>query len=203
VWRGGTRPRTTQSDTRLPIAHNLLQRRFRPQQIGGLNRAWCGDITYLPTHEGWLYLAIVKDVFSRRIFGWSLDSTLEAGLVVGAWQRALATRGFSSEQGSELYHSDRGSQYCGRWFQSLLAQSGTQPSMSGRGYCLDNAVAGSVFGTLKAELLAAQPGGRFTSKAQAIALMGDHTENFYNRVRLHYSPGYRSPVVFEPVHHTA
>lgn len=202
VWRGGNRPRTTQCDPRLPIAHNLLQRRFTPPQVGGLNRAWCGDITYVPTHEGWLYLAIVKDVFSRRILGWSIDCTLEAGLVVRAWQRALTTRGFSSEQGPELYHSDRGSQYCGRWFQSLLAQSGTQPSMSGKGQCLDNAVAESFFGTLKAELLAAQPGNRFTSKAQAITLIGDYIENFYNRMRLHSTLGYRSPVVFELAHHT-
>ena len=133
---------------------------------------------------------------------------MEADLVVTAWQRALCTRGFGAEskspgsksQGPELYHSDRGSQYAGFWFQGLLAQSETQASMSGKGECLDNAVAESFFGTLKAELLAAQPGGRFASKAEARMLVHDYIENFYNRVRLHSTLGYRSPVAFELAH---
>ena len=200
VCRGRFEPRTTQSNHRLPVAQNLLERRFAPQQIGGLNRAWCGDITYLPTAQGWLYLATVKDLFSRRIVGWAVSDTLEASLVTDAWQRALRIRGFTPDQGPELYHSDRGSQYCSALFQSLLARCGTKVSMSGKGQCLDNAVAESFFGTLKAELLAPQPGRRFASKSLAARLVGDYIENFYNRVRLHSTLGYRSPVVFELAH---
>lgn len=200
VCRGCRVPRTTQSKHRLPVAPNLLERRFAPAQVGGLNRAWCGDITYLPTDEGWMYLATVKDLFSRRIVGWAVDDTLESSLVIAAWQRALAVRGFSSQEGPQLYHSDRGSQYAGTLFQELLKRSGTQSSMSGKGECLDNAVAESFFGTLKAELLAGQGGGRFTSKMQAMVLVSDYIENFYNRVRLHSTLGYRSPVTFELAH---
>jgi transposase InsO family protein len=94
VWRGWRKPRTTQSNHRLPVANNLLERRFSPQEIGGLNQAWCGDITYLPTTAGWLYLATVQDLFSRRIVGWSLGESLEAELVCDALERAVQTRGF-------------------------------------------------------------------------------------------------------------
>ena len=132
---------TTDSGHRLPVAANLLARRFTPEEVGRPNRFWCGDITYLPTQEGWLYLAMVKDLFSRRIVGWALGETLEATLVETAWQRALQTRGFAPHQGPELYHSDRGSQYASRPFRNLLAASNTQASMSGTGECLDNAVA--------------------------------------------------------------
>ena len=128
---------TTDSRHRLPVAQNLLARRFRPEEVGRPNRFWCGDITYLPTREGWLYLAMVKDLFSRRIVGWALGETLEASLVETAWQRALQTRGFARQQGPELYHSDRGSQYAGHLFRNLLASSNTQASMSGAGECLD------------------------------------------------------------------
>jgi putative transposase len=117
-----------------------------------------------------MYLAAVKDLFSRRIVGWAIDDTLESSLVIAAWQRALTVRGFSSQEGPQLYHSDRGSQYAGTLFQELLQRSGTQSSMSGKAECLDNAVAESFFGTLKAELLAGQGGGRFTSKMQAMVL---------------------------------
>lgn len=200
VCRGRRSPCTTHSKHQLPVASNLLERRFSPRQVGDVNRLWCGDITYLPTQEGWLYLATVKDLFSRRIVGWAVDDSVDAGLVARAWRRALCARGFSSQQGPELYHSDRGSQYCSTLFQSLLSSSGTQPSMSRKGECLDNAVAESFFGTLKAELLVDQPGGRFHSKAHAAAAVSDYIENFYNRVRLHSTLGYRSPVAFELAH---
>jgi len=131
--RSRRRVQTTDSRHRYGVANNLLERRFTPQEIGGLNRFWCGDITYLPTREGWLYLATVKDLFSRRIIGWAVDDNMEATLVAVAWQRALQTRGFVSTQGPELYHSDQGSQYAGTLFQELLKRSGTQPSMSGKG----------------------------------------------------------------------
>jgi putative transposase len=192
--------RTTNSRHALPIAPNILARRFAPVQVESLNRFWCGDITYLPTSEGWLYLATVQDLFSRRIIGWSLHETLEATLVEQAWQHALRTRGFSSGQGPQLYHSDRGSQYASDLFQQQLEQAGTLCSMSEKGECLDNAVAESFFGTYKAELLADQPQGRFTSKAQARALRADYIDGFYNTVRLHSTLDYKSPVAFELAH---
>jgi putative transposase len=171
VGRSRARRRVATTDSRHSylVANNLLERRFAPQQVQRPNRFWCGDITYLPTAEGWLYLATVKDLFSRRILGWALQDTLETTLVTTAWQRALKTRGYEPHQGPELYHSDRGSQYASELFQQLLALSGTQSSMSRRGKCLDNAVAESFFGTSKAELLSDQPGERFASKAQAVA----------------------------------
>ena len=170
--------------------------------MGRPNRFWCGDITYLPTREGWLYLAMVKDLFSRRIVGWALGETLEATLVETAWQRALQTRGFACHQGPELYHSDRGSQYASRPFRNLLAASNTQASMSGTGECLDNAVAESFFGTLKAELLGDQRGRCFDSKRQTWELVGDYIDNFYNLVRHHSALGYKSPIAFEMAQHT-
>ena len=201
--RAPRRVTTTDSRHAYPVAHNLLERRFAPGEVERPNRFWCGDITYLPTnegwayegwayegwayegwayegwayegwayegwaYEGWAYLATVKDVFSRRIVGWALGETLEATLVEVAWKRALHTRGFASHQGPELYHSDRGSQYASHRFQDLLITSGTQASMSRKGECLDNAVAESFFGTLKAELLGDQIGERFESKRQAL-----------------------------------
>lgn len=199
VGRGRARRRVTTTDSRhtYPVAQNLLERRFTPIEVARPNRFWCGDITYLPTEEGWLYLATVKDVFSRRILGWALGETLEATLVEAAWKRALRARGFASHQGPELYHSDRGSQYASYEFQDLLANSGTQASMSRRGECLDNAVAESFFGTLKAELLGDQIDGRFGSKRQALHLVGDYIDNFYNLVRRHSALGYKSPIAFE------
>ncbi len=110
--RGRRAVQTTHSRHALPVAPNLLERRFAPQEVARLNRFWCGDITYsyLPTREGWCSLATVKDLFSRRIVGWAVQDTLEAGLVAAAWKDALRTRGFAARQGPELYHSDRGSQ---------------------------------------------------------------------------------------------
>lgn len=201
VCRGRRRPQTTQSNHRLPIANNLLERRFTPQDVGGLNRAWCGDITYIPTSEGWLYLATVKDLFSRRIVGWSLGESLEAELVCDAFERAVATRGFAGLKGTEkLFHSDRGSQYASELFGKVLKKHGFVPSMSRKANCWDNAVAESFFGTYKSELLAEQPGGKFVSKEQASRLTADYIENFYNRVRLHSTLDYRSPVLFELAH---
>lgn len=117
--------RTTDSRHALPVAPNLLQRRFAPAQVEQLNRFWCGDITYVPTDEGWLYLATVQDMFSRRVVGWAMSETLEADLVAQAWQQALRTRGFGRGQGPQLYHSDRGSRVpLGRCQCSLSATTG-------------------------------------------------------------------------------
>lgn len=204
VGRSRAKRRVVTTDSRhaLPLTGNLLARRFSPEEVGRVNRFWCGDITYLPTREGWLYLAMVKDLFSRRIVGWALGERLEATLVETAWQRALQTRGFACHQGPELYHSDRGSQYASHPFRNLLASSGTHASMSGTGECLDNAVAESFFGTLKAELLGDQPGRCFASKSQTLELVADYIDNFYNLVRRHSALGYKSPIAFEMAQHT-
>ena len=120
---------TTESRHALPVAPNLLARRFTPSEVGRLNRFWCGDITYVATNEGWQYLAIIQDLFSRRVIGWAMSDTLETSLVHQAWQQALRTRGFVPGQGPHLYHSDRGSQYASHLFQEVLAQSsGTGPN---------------------------------------------------------------------------
>lgn len=169
----------------------------------------CGDITYIPTAEGWLYLATVQDLFSRRIVGWSLRESLEAGLVCDAFERAVQTRGFFGLLGRDkLFHSDRGSQYASELFSKALKQHGFVASMSRKANCGDNAVAESFFGTYKSELVdeqpggrfVRQPGGRFVSKKQAYCLTADYIENFYNRVRLHSTLDYRSPVLFELAH---
>jgi len=202
VGRSRCRGKLTTTDSRhaWPVAPNLLGRRFTPTAVGALNRYWCGDITYVATTEGWLYLAIVQDLFSRRIVGWAMSDTLETSLVEQAWQQAIRARGFGSGQGPHLYHSDRGSQYASHLFQTMLADSGAQSSMSGKGDCYDNAVAESFFGTYKAELLADQLQRRFTSKAQAWALTADYIDNFYNPVRRHSTLGYKSPIAFELAH---
>lgn len=207
VGRSRARRRVTTTNSRhaWPVAHNLLERRFAPTEVARPNRFWCGDITYLPTQEGWLYLATVKDVFSRRVLGWALSETLEATLVESAWNRALHTRGFAPHQGPELYHSDRGSQYASYLFQDLLERCGTRASMSRKGRVpsgqdLDNAVAESFFGTLKAELLGDQPGRCFQSKRRTLELVKDYIDNFYNPVRRHSALGYKSPIAFELAH---
>lgn len=197
--RSRVRRRVSTTDSRhsYRVADNLLERRFSSQEVARPNRFWCGDITYLPTACGWVYLAMVKDLFSRRVLGWAVADTLEATLVATAWQRALETRGFSVGKGPELYHSDRGSQYCSELFQKLLEASGTQPSMSAKGEYLDNAVAESFFGTLKAELLADQPGLRFAGRTEAALLVGDYIDNFYNSIRKHSALGNKCPIAFE------
>ena len=203
VCRGRVKPRTTQSNPLLPVAHNLLERGFTLKEIGGLNRALCGDITYVATAQGWLYLATVQDLFSRRIIGWALSESLEAEIVQKAFENAMKTREGNrqaSQSQCRLFHSDRGSQYGSGLFKKALKKHGFAASMSGKGDCWDNAVAESFFGTFKSELVAQQPGGRFASKAQAYELTADYIENFYNRVRLHSTLDYRSPVAFELSH---
>ena len=119
--RGPSRLSTTDSRHAWPVAANLLARCFAPGEIGSMNRFWCGDITYVATEDGWQYLAIIQDLFSRRIsriIGWALSDTLETHLVEQAWQQALRTRSFVSGQGPHLYHSDRGSQYASHLFQA-------------------------------------------------------------------------------------
>lgn len=180
--------RTTDSNHRLPVAPNILDRDFEPD---GPNQRWCADITYIPTHEGWLYLAVVEDLFSRMIVGWSMDQTMESRLVVDALEMALSRR---RPGVGLLAHSDRGSQYASDHYQRVLTAEGITCSMSGVGQCWDNAPVESFFGRLKCEV---EPGEMFATRDQARAILFEYLEVFYNRVRLHSSLGFLSPEEFE------
>jgi transposase InsO family protein len=180
--------RTTDSKHRLPVAENILGRNFEPD---GPNEVWCADVTYIPTGEGWLYLAVVEDLFSRMIVGWSMDRTTESRLVVDALELAIARR---RPDVGLLSHSDRGSQYASDHYQRVLREEGIICSMSEVGQCWDNAPVESFFGRLKCEVL---PEGLFVTRDQARAAIFEYLEVFYNRVRRHSSLGFLSPVEFE------
>ena len=182
--------RTTDSDRGLPVAHNLLARCFEPS---GPNQSWGTDITYLPTAEGWLYLAVVEDLFSRMVVGWSMAATMESRLVVDAVEMAIARR---RPDAGLLAHSDRGSQYASDHYQRVLAGAGIVCSMSEVGQCWDNAPVESLFGRLKCELGVEL----FESRDQARTLVFEYLEVFYNRVRRHSALGYVSPTEYERAH---
>jgi len=182
--------RTTDSNHRLPVAENILERDFDP---AGPNESWCADITYIPTAGGWLYLAVVEDLFSRMVVGWSMADSMESRLVVDALEMAIRRR----LPGDGLVaHSDRGSQYASGHYQRVLAAAGIVCSMSGVGQCWDNAPVESFFGRLKCELGV----GVFATRGQARAVIFEYLEVFYNRVRLHSSLGFVSPAEFERTH---
>lgn len=180
--------RTTDSNHRRPVAENVLARDFDPE---GPNERWCADITYIPTHEGWLYLAVVEDLFSRMVVGWSMDESMESRLVVDALEMAIQRR---RPEAGLLAHSDRGSQYASDHYQRVLASEGITCSMSEVGQCWDNAPMESFFGRMKCEI---EPGQMFATRDQARAELFEYLEVFYNRVRLHSSLGFLSPVEFE------
>ncbi len=182
--------RTTDSRHDLPVAANVLDRDFTPAEA---NRAWGADITYLPTAEGWLYLAVVEDLFSRRIVGWSMDATMTSRLVVDALHLALGRR---RPEAGLLAHSDRGSQYASPHYQGLLRKHGIACSMSGVAQCWDNAPVESFFASLKRER--DFPAGCTRDDAKAIVF--EYVELFYNPVRLHSSLGYLSPAEYERRH---
>lgn len=183
--------RTTDSNHRLPVAANLLARDFDPS---GPNQSWGADITYLPTAEGWLYLAVVEDLFSRMVVGWSMAATMESRLVVDAVEMGIARR---RPGAGLLAHSDRGSQYASDHYQRVLAGAGIVCSMSEVGQCWDNAPVESLFGRLKCELGVEV----FDTRDQARALVFEYLEVFYNRVRRHSSLGFVSPEEFERTYH--
>jgi transposase InsO family protein len=180
--------RTTHASPRLPVAPNLLQRRF---QASRPNETWVADITFIPTREGWLYLALLVDVFSRMIVGWGLRDRLTRQLAINALDMALGRR---HPPQALLHHSDRGSQYASREYQALLDRSGIRASMSRPGNCWDNALMESVFGRIKSELVHLTD---FVTRAHARTAMFDYIEVFYNRQRRHSSLGYLSPAAFE------
>ncbi len=182
--------RTTDSNHRLPVAPNVLARDFEPS---GPNESWCADITYIPTQEGWLYLAVVEDLFSRMVVGWSMAESMESRLVVDALEMAIRRR----VPGAGLVaHSDRGSQYASDHYQRVLAAEGIVCSMSGVGQCWDNAPVESLFGRLKCELGVEV----FATRDQARGELFEYLEVFYNRARRHSALGFLSPVDFERAH---
>jgi transposase InsO family protein len=181
------RPRTTQSKHEWPVADNLLARDFTAEAP---NQKWLGDISYIATAEGFLYLASLEDVCSRRIVGWAMDEHLQTELVERALQMALAQR---QPAKGLLHHSDRGSQYAADNYRQLLTQREMLVSMSRPGNCYDNAMKESFFATLKTEC-ASKP---FATRAEARTAIFEYIEVFYNRQRLHSGLGYLSPEQFE------
>ena len=180
--------RTTDSEHALPVAPNTLDRKFA---VEAPDRVWAGDITYIPLASGFTYLAVIVDLFSRRVVGWAMAEHLRTELVEHALEAALGAR---EPTPNMLHHSDRGCQYASLVYREKLARLGIQVSMSRRGDCYDNAVVESFFGTLKQELVR---DARWTTHAEARAAVHDYIEVFYNRRRLHSSLGYRSPADFE------
>ena len=179
--------RTTDSRHTLPVAPNLLSRDFAP---GGRNRVWVSDITYVPTRQGWVYLAGIKDVHSREIVGFSLSGRMDTGLVLEALTKAVR---FHCPPAGLILHSDRGSQYCSAAYQEKLRMYGLVCSMSRKGDCYDNAPMESFWGLLKNELVHHK---KYDSQAEAIADITEYIEVFYNRQRRQAALGYLSPAAF-------
>ncbi len=179
---------TTNSNHNLPIAPNILDRDF---YASSPDEKYVGDITYIPTSEGWLYLATVIDLYSRKIVGWSMDETMKVSLVNDALNMAIKSRNPPS---GLIWHTDRGSQYASYSHKDLLQQNGITQSMSRKGNCWDNAVAESFFHTLKTELVYHEI---YETKAQANQSIFEYIEVYYNRQRMHSSNNHLSPVEFE------
>lgn len=180
--------RTTDSSHGLPVAENLLARDFERNTA---NQAWVSDITYIPTEEGWLYLATTLDLYSRRIVGWSMNERMTSQLVIDALAMAIDQR---LPPSGLIHHSDRGSQYASAAFQNVLTAHGMICSMSRKGEVYDNAVIESFYGTLKRELVSRD---RYATRNQARQAIFEWIEVFYNRQRLHSTLGYRSPADYE------
>lgn len=184
-WRA-----TTDSQHPLPIAANILDRQFT---ASASNRVWAGDITYVWTDAGWLYLAVVLDLYSRAVIGWAMGPRLTADLATDALTMALARR--KPEPGL-LHHSDRGVQYASGDYRQLLRDAKMTCSMSRKGNCWDNAVVESFFGTLKKELIHDR---RYATREAATQDVFEYIEVFYNRQRRHTTLGYRSPAEFKAI----
>ena len=179
---------TTKSNDDNPVASNVLNRHFNPPKP---NHSWVGDITYIHTTEGWLYLATVIDLYSRMVIGWSISERITKELVLTAFRLAVGRRGCAPNC---LFHSDRGSQYTSKDFTKILRAHGIVSSMSRRANCWDNAVAESFFATLKKELSYELVGkNRAETRLEIVAFI----EGYYNRKRLHSSLGYKSPAKYE------
>ena len=179
---------TTDSNHDLPVAANLLERAFDPATA---NTAWVADFTFIPTREGWLYLAAVEDLFSRRVVGWAMSDRMTSRLVVDALAMAVQ---FRLPKEGLLAHSDRGSQYASEHYRRLLAKHGIECSMSRRANCWDNAPMESFFASLKKELVHHED---YQTREEAKASIFEYIGVFYNRKRRHSSLGYKSPAEYE------
>lgn len=179
---------TTVTDASLPVAPNLLERDFEAHRK---NEVWVGDITYVPTAGGWLYVAVLIDLYSRRVVGWAAESHVRAELCLTALRRAVTRR---QPAPGLLHHTDRGCQYASVAYQRALRSVGAQCSMSRKGDCWDNAVAESFFGTLKTELVNRTT---WSSPTQAARAIGEWIERVYNATRVHSHLGYVSPNAYE------
>lgn len=179
---------TTNSEHQKERSANILDRRFNREKI---NEVWTSDITYVPTNEGWLYLAAVLDIYSRKVIGWQLDKSLNAELVERALKRAIDER---RETEGIIFHSDQGVQYASDSFRQLLKRHGFIQSMSRRGNCYDNAITETFFHTLKTELIGKK---KYQTREEARISIFEYIEIFYNRKRLHSAIGYCPPAEFE------
>ncbi len=180
--------RTTDSAHDQPVAPNVLQRDFHSETP---NEKWAADITYIPTQEGWLYLAVVLDLYARRVVGWAMSERLKEDLTLQALDMAIRQR---QPPHGLLHHSDRGRQYASKAYRRRLSQQGIQASMSRVGNCWDNAVVESFFATLKTELIHQQD---YPTREQARLAIFEYIEGFYNTHRCHSAIGYLSPAQFE------
>ena len=185
---------TTDSRHNRPVAPNILDRKFNVDQP---NRYWAGDITYIPTNEGWLYLATVIDLYSRKVVGWSMSNHMKAELVNKALLMAIWKR---KPPKGLVWHTDRGSQYVSDSHLKIIQQHHIVQSMSRKGNCWDNAVAESFFHTLKTELTHQH---KFKTREEARNVIFEYIEVFYNRIRIHSTNNYLSPVEFEKIQKTA
>lgn len=190
VARPTGRVRTTDSSHADPIAPNLLERRFDVNGVR-VNEVWVSDITYVPTDEGWLYLAVVLDLASRRVVGWDMRDSLDGAGARAALRMAMTQR---RPAAGLIHHSDRGVQYACAAYQALLAQHGLRASMSRKGDCWDNAVAESFFATLEHELIGRR---HWATHREARQALFRYIEGWYNRKRRHSTLGYVSPARYE------
>ncbi|MGA9412839.1 MAG: IS3 family transposase [Roseobacter sp.] len=179
---------TTDSDHKFNIAPNLLDRDF---MADAPNQKWAGDISYVWTQEGWLYLAVILDLHSRRVIGWAVSNRMKRDLAIRALNMAIA---FRSPPKGCIHHTDRGSQYCSHDYQKVLRQHGFKASMSGKGNCYDNAAVETFFKTIKAELIWRRS---WETRRQAEMAIFEYINGFYNPRRRHSAPGWKSPVAFE------
>ena len=179
---------TTDSDHKFNIAPNLLDRDFNTDAP---NQKWAGDISYVWTREGWLYLAVILDLHSRRVIGWAVSNRMKRDLAIRALNMAIA---FRAPPKGCIHHTDRGSQYCSHDYQKLLRQHGFKVSMSGKGNCYDNAAVETFFKTIKAELIWRRS---WETRRQAEVAIFEYINGFYNPRRRHSALGWKSPVAFE------
>lgn len=179
---------TTNSNHNLPVAKNLVEMQFNPEKKNSL---WTTDITYIRTKEGWLYLSVMLDMWSRTVISWNADRSMDENLVINTLDKALKSR---KPKGELILHSDRGSQYASQRLRNMLKENNITQSMSSKGNCYDNAPTESFFSTLKRELVYRE---RFKTREEAKQKLFEYIEVFYNRQRRHSTLGYLSPMQFE------